>query len=88
LLGDFRHLIEVWRGAPAGYPVQFPGRLRTLTQFLLPVVGTYHDNFVWQDPLPELGDWLDFFTRRIPAQLKKKSVAEKGVHAESRSSLS
>ncbi len=87
-LGDFRHLIEVWRGAPAGYPARFPGRLRTLTQFLLPVAGTYHDNFMWRDPLPELGDWLDFFTRRIPAQFKKKSTAEKGVHAQSRSSLS
>jgi predicted ATP-grasp superfamily ATP-dependent carboligase len=88
LLGDFRHLIEVWRGAPAGYPERFPGRLRTLTEFLLPVAGTRHDNFQWRDPLPELGDWLDFLTRKIPAQLKKKSVAEKEVHAQSRSSLS
>src|SRR5205814_3735443 len=22
-LGDFRHLLEVWRGAPAGYPGRF-----------------------------------------------------------------
>lgn len=88
LLGDFRHLIEVLRGSPAGYPGHYPGRLRTLTEFLLPVAGTHHDNFLWRDPLPELGDWLDFFTRKIPAQLKKKSTVEKEVHAQSRSSLS
>jgi predicted ATP-grasp superfamily ATP-dependent carboligase len=89
LLGDFRHLVEVWRGAPAGYPASFPGRLRTLTEFLVPVAGTHHDNFLWRDPLPAVGDWLDFFTRKIPAQLKKKQPArEKEVHAQSRSSLS
>jgi hypothetical protein len=21
----------------------------------------FHDNFMWQDPLPELGDWIRFF---------------------------
>jgi hypothetical protein len=21
-------------------------------------LGTFHDNFMWQDPLPELGDWI------------------------------
>jgi len=88
LLGDFRHLIEVWRGAPVGYPEAFPSRLRTLADFLIPVAGTHHDNFQWADPLPELGDWLDFFTRRIPSQFKKKSSTVKEVHAQSRSSLS
>jgi len=58
LLGDFRHLFEVWRGAPAGYPRRYPGRLRTLLSFLTPVRGTFHDNFQWKDPLPEAGDWL------------------------------
>ncbi len=63
LLGDFRHLVEVWRGAPAGYPRPFPGRWRTLLEVLTPVPGTFHDNFQWADPLPELGDWLDFLER-------------------------
>jgi len=62
-LGDLRHLIEVWRGAPAGYPRAYPGRLETLMQVLTPVPGTFHDLFQWQDPLPELGDWLSFGRR-------------------------
>jgi hypothetical protein len=65
LLGDLRHLLEVWRGRPSGFPGRFPARLETLGQFLLPVPGTFHDNFQWRDPLPEAGDWLDFLFRRL-----------------------
>lgn len=65
LLGDFRHLVEVWKGPPLGYPGSYPGRLRTLRQFLTPVRGTYHDLFQWQDPAPEVGDWLSIFGRLI-----------------------
>ncbi|HEV3304906.1 MAG TPA: ATP-grasp domain-containing protein [Candidatus Sulfotelmatobacter sp.] len=65
LLGDARHLFEVWKGPPRGYPGKYPGRLRTLLQVLTPVPGTYHDLFQWRDPLPELGDWLNVFTRLI-----------------------
>ena len=68
-LGDLRHLVQVWRGAPSGYPAQFPGRLATLIAFLTPRRGTVHDNFWWSDPLPELGDWLHFFGRKVPAFL-------------------
>jgi len=32
-------------------------------QVLTPVPGTFHDLFQWQDPLPELGDWLSFGRR-------------------------
>ncbi len=63
LLGDFRHLVEVWRGAPAGYPRPYPGRWRTLLAVMTPVPGTFHDNFQCADPLPELGDWVDFLER-------------------------
>jgi hypothetical protein len=73
-LGDTRHLIEVFRGRPAGYPGRFPQRLETLGSFLRPVVGTRHDNFMWSDPLPELGDWLDFLGRRLPTALNGKSA--------------
>ena len=73
-LGDARHLIEVFRGRPVGYPGRFPQRLETLGSFLLPVVGTRHDNFMWNDPLPELGDWLDFLGRRLPTALQGKSA--------------
>jgi len=65
LLGDFRHLVEVWRGAPAGYPRPYPGRLRTLLAVMTPVAGTFHDNFQWQDPKPELGDWVQFLQQAV-----------------------
>jgi predicted ATP-grasp superfamily ATP-dependent carboligase len=64
LLGDFRHLIEVWQGPPPGYPGHYPGRFETLASVLKPVRGTFHDLFLWNDPLPEVGDWLNF-ARRI-----------------------
>jgi predicted ATP-grasp superfamily ATP-dependent carboligase len=70
LLGDFRHLLEVWKGPSAGYPGHFPSRFGTLAAFLTPVRGTYHDNFSLDDPLPELGDWLDFILRRVPGRLR------------------
>ena len=63
LLGDFRHLIEVWRGAPVGYPGTYPDRLATLGAVLRPVPGTRHDLFTWDDPLPELGDWVNLLQR-------------------------
>jgi len=62
-LGDFRHLIEVWRGAPRGFPGSYPGRLATLAAMLTPVPGTVHDLFTWTDPMPEVGDWRNFVRR-------------------------
>jgi len=64
-LGDARHLIEVWRGAPPGYPGMYPGRLSTLGAVLRPVPGTFHDLFTWDDPLPELGDWIYLFKKAM-----------------------
>jgi hypothetical protein len=58
LAGDFGHLMEVWKGRPPGFPGNFPRRLSTLLVELTPKPGTFHDNFVWMDPLPELGDWI------------------------------
>lgn len=78
MLGDVRHVIDVWRGAPRGYPARFPGRLSTLAAFLTPRVGTVHDNFRWSDPLPELGDWLHFFGRKIPTYLGRLTAHRAG----------
>lgn len=72
LLGDVRHLLSVWRGAPSGYPDKYPGRLRSTLDFFTPVPGTFHDNFEWADPLPEIGDWLDFLFRRIPSKVQRR----------------
>lgn len=58
LVGDLRHLVEVWNGRPPGYPENFPRALPTLLAELTPKLGRFHDNFVWRDPLPELGDWI------------------------------
>ncbi len=77
LLGDFRHLVEVMKGAPSGYPGRFPSRLTTLAEFLTPVRGTFHDNFILSDPLPEAGDWLDFIFRKAPARLRRRSAIER-----------
>jgi predicted ATP-grasp superfamily ATP-dependent carboligase len=63
LLGDLRHLVEVMKGPPPGYPRAYPDRWRTLAAVLTPAPGVYHDNFQWRDPLPELGDWLNFAER-------------------------
>jgi predicted ATP-grasp superfamily ATP-dependent carboligase len=76
LLGDFRHLLEVWKGAPAGFPGKFPGRLKTLVDCCIPVAGTYHDNFSLDDPLPELGDWVNFFARKVPGLLTRSAAAK------------
>jgi predicted ATP-grasp superfamily ATP-dependent carboligase len=74
LLGDFRHLLEVWRGAPAGYPAPYPGRLSTLLAVLTPTPGTYHDLFQWRDPLPELGDWISFGQRLTRMRYSARST--------------
>lgn len=85
LLGDARHLIEVWRGRPAGYAGRFPRRLPTLAAILTPVAGTHHDNFSLRDPLPELGDWLDFALHRVRARVAPGAAA-KAWHAKGRPS--
>jgi hypothetical protein len=81
LLGDLRHLIEVWRGAPGGYPAKYPSRAGTLLRFATPHPGTRHDNFELTDPLPELGDWIHFFTRKLPAARRRGSDAPQAQHA-------
>jgi predicted ATP-grasp superfamily ATP-dependent carboligase len=81
LLGDLRHVLEVLRGAPAGYPGEFPRRLPTVFHFLLPVAGMHHDNFSLSDPLPELGDWLDFL-RRLLSPISRKG-AGRGLQPDS-----
>jgi predicted ATP-grasp superfamily ATP-dependent carboligase len=73
LLGDARHLAAVLAGPPADFPGDFPRRWSTLLAVLRPVPGTVHDNFTRDDPLPELGDWLHFFMRRIPSALRRRT---------------
>jgi predicted ATP-grasp superfamily ATP-dependent carboligase len=65
ILGDFRHLMEVLKGPPEGYPGTYPGKFRTLLNVFTPVPGTCHDLFQWSDPLPELGDWIQGFGKIV-----------------------
>ena len=84
LLGDFRHLVEVWMGPPPGYPEPYPNRLRALLTILTPVPGTYHDLFQASDPLPELGDWLSFAQRIFKRQAMRhptQQLSEGKPHA-------
>ena len=74
LLGDLRHLVEVCKGPPDGYPEPYPGRMRTLFKLLSPVPGTYHDLFQWSDPLPEAGDWIHFAQRIFSRQTEQQPV--------------
>ncbi|PYR55382.1 MAG: hypothetical protein DMF91_24465 [Acidobacteria bacterium] len=85
-LGDMRHLVDVWRGAPSGYPGRFPRRLAALASILVPRLGTYHDNFTLRDPLPELGDWLDFVVHKVRRRISSGAAA-KVWHAKGRPSL-
>jgi predicted ATP-grasp superfamily ATP-dependent carboligase len=78
-VGDVQHLAQVVRGAPRGYPGVFPGRGATLLSFLTPTRGMVHDNFRWDDPLPELGDWLHFVARRLPAFVSRARGASIGI---------
>jgi len=75
LLGDARHLAAVLRGPPKTFTGRFPSRWRTLVDVLTPVPGTRHDNFTLDDPLPEIADWLDFLTRRVPRQIARRRPA-------------
>ena len=81
LLGDLRHLGEVWKGAPPSFPGAYPGRFKALFDFMVPVAGTYHDNFTLRDPWPEVGDWLDFIFRRLPGSMKGRSGGKKDHYA-------
>ena len=84
-LGDVQHLVQVMRGAPRGYPGAFPGRAETVSAFLSPQRGTVSDNFRWDDPWPEIGDWLHFFGRRVPAWFARVRRTETDVqHADGR----
>ena len=61
-LGDFRHLLEVMRGAPSGYPGKFPSRLGSLVQFLTPVRGRFTTIFRCAILCPSLRTGLILFS--------------------------
>jgi predicted ATP-grasp superfamily ATP-dependent carboligase len=88
LLGDFRHLLEVLKGAPFAYPGKFPGRFETITKFFTPVPGTLHDNFTYRDPMPEFGDWLNFIFRKLPTVIKRSAGETTEANVEKRYSHS
>ncbi|HZR47708.1 MAG TPA: ATP-grasp domain-containing protein, partial [Candidatus Manganitrophaceae bacterium] len=71
-VGDCRHLLEVFRGAPARWPGAFPERWPTLLSFLKSPKGKMaYDTFRRDDPLPEAIEWLHFFFSKLPGRLGK-----------------
>ncbi len=71
-LGDCRHLLEVLRGAPAGWPGPFPKRWPTLVSFLKSARrGMVYDTFRREDPFPEVIEWLHFIFAKLPGRLGK-----------------
>lgn len=72
LLGDCRHLLEVFRGAPANWPGPFPERWPTLRSFFKSPEGKMvYDTFRRDDPLPEAVEWLHFIFAKLPGRLGK-----------------
>jgi predicted ATP-grasp superfamily ATP-dependent carboligase len=65
LLGDVHHTAKVLRGRPAEFPGRFPGRLHTVRDVLRGWTGSRLDNFRLNDPLPELGDWVNAVRKAI-----------------------
>ncbi|HEY5599916.1 MAG TPA: ATP-grasp domain-containing protein, partial [Candidatus Manganitrophaceae bacterium] len=83
LLGDCRHLLEVFRGAPKGWPAPFPERWETLRAFLkFDRRGMVYDTFRWDDPLPELIEWLHFALSKAPRRL---GSGKKGIFKNAKS---
>ena len=83
LLGDFIHLLKVLGGAPAGYPGAYPTRWSTLLKLLVPVPGTMHDNFTFDDPLPEIADWITVGTHFCQKRFMKGRTSS-NLHETSR----
>jgi ATP-grasp in the biosynthetic pathway with Ter operon len=72
LLGDLGHLLEVWRGRPAGWPDRFPSRLRTLRDVLTPFGRDLHYDDLWiSDPLPFFAAALGLLPGQIAARRER-----------------
>jgi hypothetical protein len=56
LVGDFRHLMEVWKSPPPVISWQVSSPAAQASRRTRPKPGRFHDNFVCRDPL--LGDWI------------------------------
>jgi len=86
LLGDARHLVAVLRGRPAGWPDDFPARLRTVREFMRFAGRDLHYDDPWlSDPLPFLAEAADLALRQIPGRLIRPhravvEVSEAGAH--------
>jgi predicted ATP-grasp superfamily ATP-dependent carboligase len=71
ILGDLRHVIAVARGKPAGFPGHFPRLPETLRAMLRGLGSDHYDNLQFNDPLPELGDWLSAARKTLRAKAER-----------------
>jgi predicted ATP-grasp superfamily ATP-dependent carboligase len=70
IVGDFRHLVEVFRGRPAGWTDGFPSRRKTLSDFMKFWDGdVIYDDLWFSDPVPFLAETADLFFRQLPRYL-------------------
>ncbi len=66
LLGDTRHLVEVFRGRPAGWGDGFPSRWKTLLDFMKFIGRDLHYDDLWlSDPLPFFAEILDMTCQQV-----------------------
>jgi predicted ATP-grasp superfamily ATP-dependent carboligase len=67
LAGDGKHLLEVLRGRPAGWTDRYPGRFKTVLDFMKFVGRDLHYDDLWlSDPLPFIAEVGAAFLRCLP----------------------
>jgi predicted ATP-grasp superfamily ATP-dependent carboligase len=67
IVGDLRHLVEVFRGRPAGWADRFPSRWKTLADFMkLWGRDLHYDDLWFSDPAPFLAELADLLFRQFP----------------------
>jgi predicted ATP-grasp superfamily ATP-dependent carboligase len=73
LVGDFQHLLQVFRGRPAGWTDSFPTRREALLSFLRFFERDLHYDNLWpSDPLPFVAEMGTLVLRRFPELLRRQ----------------
>jgi predicted ATP-grasp superfamily ATP-dependent carboligase len=71
LWGDFKRVVHVLRGAPRGYPHEYPSRRDVLLEVLgRQPEGTRSETWSLDDPLPAIGEWVQGFRDMVRKRAK------------------
>jgi predicted ATP-grasp superfamily ATP-dependent carboligase len=66
LVGELTHLEHTFRGTPAGWPIPFPGFIRTLFKLAVPwYPGVRYDDVWFSDPRPGLEGLAQWFRNHL-----------------------